>query len=300
MIFKQNLDTTYLSAANVRNLASSDAPLPQPHWRFFREPLWKFSGQKYFTTLSQSHNIQFCIVPFSPVFFQANWILTWAVHKCHCHLQIIRWYHGNSNLPQSLTQEAKGEQQIFLSQLYKTFNIISHNPLIAYLMSYRQGRWTEYWLNFCTARAVSPEERKPQRADGGLNTFISVGRWERAHPQKICSRDRMGNSSVLKLWWTSIGQTNGQRAEKSGLREILFMSVNILSMYINIWWGVEKGKHVHSGIQWIEKLENLLTHKRKGKNQTNSKSQIFHCHCTPAANRLPTGFLISILQHIQT
>lgn len=43
MIFKQKLDTTYLSAVNVWNLgrqtASSGVLLPQTHWRLFREPL---------------------------------------------------------------------------------------------------------------------------------------------------------------------------------------------------------------------------------------------------------------------
>lgn len=44
-------------------------------------------------------------------------------------------------------------------------------------MRYGQGkrtlRWTEHWLSFWAPRVVPPVVRTPQRADGGLNTFIS-------------------------------------------------------------------------------------------------------------------------------
>lgn len=160
MIFKQNLDTTYLSIANVWNLgrqtASSGVPPPQSHWRFFREPLQKFSGQKYFTTLSESHKIQFCILPFSHIFPSKPWISTWAVHNCHHHLHIRRRHHGNSSLPQWggwLSRQKKSSRSFSLNFVRLTTSS-PMSPLIAQLMRDGQGKWTEQWLSFWAPRAV--------------------------------------------------------------------------------------------------------------------------------------------------
>lgn len=103
----------------------------------------------------------------------------------------------------------------------------------------------------------------------------------------------MGNRSVLQLRWTSTGWTNGQRAEKRGLREIL-------SMYINIWWGRKKEKQsqiftvvatkLRRGNEHeLKNLENLLTYKRKKPTKLKIPN-IFHCHGTQAVQQVVQKF----------
>lgn len=138
-------------------------------------------------------------------------------------------------------------------------------------------RWTEHWLSCWAPRVVSPVVRTPQGFDGGLNTFISdVGDGWRHIPSKSAQETKMESSSVLQLCWTSTGQTNGQRAEKRGLREI-FIHVSdeggrkensqIFKWY-PLNWEEAMSTNWKTGIL-ISKCKNFLTHKMKEKTQTN-------------------------------
>lgn len=115
-------------------------------------------------------------------------------------------------------------------------------------MRYGQGkwtlRWTEHWLSFWAPRVVPPVVCTPQRADGGLNTFISDLGDGRGH---------IPSKSAQETGWGGAASCNSDESQQAGQkdREQRRVDLGRFKQYIQISDEGEKGKQsdLHSGIQ---------------------------------------------------